>query len=82
MHLPELAERVRAEKLVVLAGAGVSMLPPTALPNWRDFNRAVIEALGARVGEDTIDSSWARGSGRSSRFEKSSVSTHRTSWPS
>ncbi len=29
------------------------MLPPTALPNWRDFHRAVLEALGARVGRDT-----------------------------
>lgn len=44
---------VRQAGLVVLAGAGVSMLAPSALPNWRDFNRAVIAALAERTARDT-----------------------------
>ena len=29
------------------------MLAPTSLPGWRDFNRAVLEALATRLGRDT-----------------------------
>jgi tetratricopeptide (TPR) repeat protein len=54
MHtIGKLPEEVVEHGLVVIAGAGVSMLPPTALPSWRDFNRAVLEALFERVGRDT-----------------------------
>jgi tetratricopeptide (TPR) repeat protein len=48
-----LAAAVRRDGLIILAGAGVSMLAPASLPNWRDFNRAVIDALADRVGRDT-----------------------------
>ena len=51
--IEKLSEQVVEHGLVVIAGAGVSMLPPTALPGWRDFNRVVLEALCARVGRDT-----------------------------
>ena len=35
--------------LVVFAGAGCSMLPPTNLPSWWNLNRAVIDALAAEA---------------------------------
>jgi tetratricopeptide (TPR) repeat protein len=35
----------RESRLVIFAGAGVSMAPPTNLPSWRDFNRSVVKAL-------------------------------------
>jgi len=35
----------RQSRLVIFAGAGISMAPPTNLPSWRDFNRIVIRAL-------------------------------------
>lgn len=44
---------IRQHGLVVLAGAGISMLPPTSLPGWRDFNQAVLTAICARVSRDT-----------------------------
>lgn len=33
------------ERLIVFAGAGLSMLPPTGLPSWREANGIVIDAL-------------------------------------
>ena len=42
--------RARSEGLVLVLGAGVSMVPPTSLPGWMDFNRIVLEAVAERVG--------------------------------
>ena len=36
-------------RIIVFAGAGVSMGPPTCLPSWIDINRSVLEALAARL---------------------------------
>ena len=39
--------------LVVLAGAGVSMAPPSSLPSWSELNRMVLDALMRRLGDYT-----------------------------
>ena len=49
-HLVEHAEHGR---LVVFAGAGISMIPPTCLPSWWEVNEVVLRALASRVGELT-----------------------------
>jgi tetratricopeptide (TPR) repeat protein/NAD-dependent SIR2 family protein deacetylase len=41
----KLVAAARESPLVVFAGAGVSMAPPTNLPSWREFNGAVVRAL-------------------------------------
>jgi SIR2-like domain len=46
----DFAEQARTPGLVVFVGAGVSMVPPTCLPGWMDFNRVVLEAVADRVG--------------------------------
>jgi hypothetical protein len=48
--LKQLAEEARAHGLVVLAGAGISMLPPSSLPGWNAFNSVILGALARRVG--------------------------------
>lgn len=32
-------------RILIFAGAGISMAPPTNLPSWRDFNRVVVRTL-------------------------------------
>jgi len=49
----EVASAAKAHGLVLIAGAGVSMPVPTALPGWNDFNDLVLNALGRRVSEAT-----------------------------
>lgn len=44
---PALLAAARDSRLVIFAGAGVSMAPPTNLPSWRAFNRSVVRALAA-----------------------------------
>jgi tetratricopeptide (TPR) repeat protein len=34
-------------KLLVFAGAGISMLPPSCLPDWKGFNRSLLEEIKA-----------------------------------
>ncbi|UVT16929.1 MAG: tetratricopeptide repeat protein [Nitrospira sp.] len=43
--LQPLFRAVDESRLVIFAGAGISMAPPTNLPSWRDFNHVVIRAL-------------------------------------
>lgn len=43
--MSRIANAAREGRLIVFAGAGVSMIPPTALPSWRDVNTIVIDAL-------------------------------------
>jgi len=45
------ASAAREPGLVVLAGAGVSMAPPSSLPGWLDLNHMVLDALVRRLGE-------------------------------
>jgi len=49
----EVAKAAREHGLVVVAGAGVSMPAPTALPGWNDFNNLVLDGLGRRVSQAT-----------------------------
>ncbi len=37
--------------IVVFVGAGISMLPPTSLPNWFQLNHMTLSSLGQRIGE-------------------------------
>src|SRR5215467_11749532 len=42
------ARRAATEgKLLVFAGAGISMLPPSCLPDWKGFNRSLLEEIKA-----------------------------------
>src|SRR5262249_34240424 len=43
------ARDARMHGLVVLAGAGLSMGPPSSLPGWTDVNDAFLESLAMRV---------------------------------
>lgn len=53
----ELLRLAQGKGLVVLAGAGISMAPPTSLPSWWDFNTAVLRALADRL-EATSSRGW------------------------
>lgn len=44
-----LSERIKESGLIVFAGAGISMVPPSSLPNWYQFNDAVLLALAREV---------------------------------
>ena len=48
-----LARDARAHGLVVVAGAGLSMGPPSSLPGWTAINDAFLESLAGRVAEHT-----------------------------
>jgi SIR2-like domain len=47
------APAAREHGIVILAGAGISMAPPSSLPGWWDFNEAVLQALADRLVEHT-----------------------------
>ena len=44
---PKLLAAARDSRLVIFAGAGISMAAPTNLPSWRDVNRIVVRSLAA-----------------------------------
>ena len=44
---PKLLAAARDSRLVIFAGAGISMGAPTNLPSWRDVNRIVVRSLAA-----------------------------------
>src|SRR6266480_6628481 len=44
---PKLLAAARDSRLVIFAGAGISIAAPTNLPSWRDVNRIVIRSLAA-----------------------------------
>ena len=44
---PKLLAAARDSRLVIFAGAGISMGAPTNLPSWRDVNRVVVRSLAA-----------------------------------
>jgi tetratricopeptide (TPR) repeat protein len=50
LDLQAVIRYAREGRLVVLAGAGVSMEPPSSLPSWLTLNRMILEALYRRVG--------------------------------
>ena len=41
----------RERRLVVFAGAGISMAAPTSLPSWRDVNRIVVRSLASEAAQ-------------------------------
>ncbi len=43
----KLLAAARDSRLVIFAGAGISMSAPTNLPSWRDVNRIVVRSLAA-----------------------------------
>ncbi len=47
--LSRLVAAAREKRLVVFAGAGISIAPPTALPSWWDLSASVVHAIGARA---------------------------------
>ncbi|MGC4098809.1 MAG: tetratricopeptide repeat protein [Nitrospira sp.] len=48
--LQPLLQAAGESRLVIFAGAGISMAPPTNLPSWRDFNHVVMRALADASG--------------------------------
>jgi len=44
-----LADHARAQRLVIFAGAGVSMPAPSSLPNWKALNEAILASLARRL---------------------------------
>lgn len=46
-------EQTKESGVLVFAGAGISMLPPSSLPNWYQFNEAVLDALADEVSSYT-----------------------------
>jgi tetratricopeptide (TPR) repeat protein len=53
---PLLLAAAREKRLVVFAGAGISMDPPTALPSWWDLSSSVVRSLATRAGSVISDS--------------------------
>jgi tetratricopeptide (TPR) repeat protein len=47
--IASLVHQARAQRLVILAGAGVSMGAPSSLPGWRDLNSMILSAVAGRV---------------------------------
>lgn len=55
LQLPEsLLSAARADGIVVLAGAGVSAAPPSALPGWHQLHALIADALCDRI-EDYLE---------------------------
>jgi len=54
--MSQLLDAAKNGRLVIFAGAGISVGPPTNLPSWREVNRLVVSALAGEaaslVGED------------------------------
>ena len=46
---PALAEAVAQKNVVVFCGAGISMAPPAAVPNWAGFNEALFREIKVRA---------------------------------
>lgn len=49
VFFPQVEHHARKGDVIVLAGAGVSAVDPSALPGWKPLNKAIIEALTARL---------------------------------
>jgi SIR2-like domain len=56
-RLPDpLLRAAREKNLVIFAGAGVSMLPPSSLPDWRQFNEILLdEAKSQELAAEVLD---------------------------
>jgi tetratricopeptide (TPR) repeat protein len=50
IEIPDrLIAHIREHGIVLMAGAGVSMGPPTCLPGWDDLNNRIVDALSHRI---------------------------------
>jgi tetratricopeptide (TPR) repeat protein len=47
--IPQLVAAAQAGRLVLFAGAGISLDPPTALPSWWDLSASAVRAIAARA---------------------------------
>jgi len=57
----ELRDLIQGQRIVVFAGAGISMGEPSSLPNWWDLNEWILAALYARVqAEFGIDQDFSK----------------------
>ena len=54
--IPRLLAAAREKRLVVFAGAGISMDPPTALPSWWDLSGSVVRSIAVRAASVVVDS--------------------------
>lgn len=57
-EIAKLLAAARESRLVIFAGAGVSMGAPTNLPSWRDVNRVVVRSL-ASAAAPVVSETWA-----------------------
>jgi len=57
---PKVLTAARDSRLVIFAGAGISMAAPTNLPSWRDVNRIVVRSLAASAASDVGEPLTAR----------------------
>lgn len=58
-----LLDRLRAREMAFFCGAGISIAPPSALPNWRTLADGIIRAVGQAAGETPQLADMAKGSG-------------------
>jgi len=50
VQLPDwFIDRTKTQRAVIMAGAGVSVAPPSSVPGWYALNRMIVAALGHRV---------------------------------
>jgi SIR2-like domain len=47
--MKKLVEHARNQRIVLFAGAGISMAAPTALPGWKEVNETILAALARRL---------------------------------
>ena len=70
-----LLNALRDEKLVVFAGAGVSMGPPAGLPSFRELAEEVAEGTGESIAKSETDvNSW--GGHKAARVRGATISCH------
>lgn len=55
-----LVKNIDKHGLVLFLGAGTSMIPPSSLPSWYQFNDLILEALTKRVADYTGHESYAK----------------------
>ena len=76
VDFPEpLLNALRDEKLVMFAGAGVSMGPPAGLPSFCKLAERVTEGTSQSIaGSETEDQSW--GGHKAARVRRATISCH------
>jgi hypothetical protein len=57
-ELERAIEAARQGRLAVMAGAGISMLPPSNLPSWWEFTTALLTAAAGNVSRNDRCRQW------------------------